>query len=291
MIAAAAFLLFSGGAMAAAPFDFDGDNRTDLSIFRPSNGQWWILKSGNSENNVFQFGIATDRLTPADYTGDGKWDIAVWRSTNGSWYILRSEDYTYYAFVFGQNGDKPYADDFDGDDKADQAIFRPTNGTWYINRSTGGTTIQPFGISTDAPIPADYDGDGIADISVYRWADDNCWVLRSTGGLQVIKIPDSRTGEKPVVGDFSGDGISDCAIYNFGGWVHVRSQDGLPSGFFWNADTGILAPGDYDGNGRTDAAYYTPTTGTWHIRLSATQNYFYPYGLSGDKPAPSSYLP
>ncbi len=28
-----------------APFDFDGDGKTDLSVFRPSTGEWFAFRS------------------------------------------------------------------------------------------------------------------------------------------------------------------------------------------------------------------------------------------------------
>src|SRR5690349_24696684 len=31
----------------AKPFDFDGDGKTDISIFRPSAGEWWYLRSSD----------------------------------------------------------------------------------------------------------------------------------------------------------------------------------------------------------------------------------------------------
>ncbi|MBA2495337.1 MAG: right-handed parallel beta-helix repeat-containing protein, partial [Acidobacteria bacterium] len=70
-------------------FDFDGDGRADLSVFRPSDSVWYLLNSQTGYTNS-QFGISTDKLAPADYDGDGKTDIAVYRPAEGVWYLLRS---------------------------------------------------------------------------------------------------------------------------------------------------------------------------------------------------------
>src|SRR2546423_4635085 len=50
-------------------FDFDGDGKTDLSIFRPSVGEWYYQRSSTGTTSGFQFGSSTDRPTPADFTG------------------------------------------------------------------------------------------------------------------------------------------------------------------------------------------------------------------------------
>ena len=51
-----------------AMFDFDGDGRSDISVFRPSNGIWHLLRSQAGYTSV-QLGLSTDVLTPADYDG------------------------------------------------------------------------------------------------------------------------------------------------------------------------------------------------------------------------------
>ncbi|MDQ3132059.1 MAG: M36 family metallopeptidase, partial [Acidobacteriota bacterium] len=124
-----------------SPFDFDGDGKTDLSIFRPAPGEWWFLRSSDGGNSTFQFGNSSDKLVPADFTGDGKTDIALFRPSTNEWFVLRSEDSSFYSFPFGAAGDVPVPADYDGDGKADPAVFRPSTQTWFILRSSGGTTI------------------------------------------------------------------------------------------------------------------------------------------------------
>ena len=121
--------------------DFDGDNKTDIGIFRPSNGQWWINRSSNGQTNALQFGASTDKTVPADFSGDGKTDLAIFRPSTNEWFILRSEDNSFYSFPFGAAGDVPLVGDFDGDGKSDPTIFRPSTREWFVSKSSGGTLI------------------------------------------------------------------------------------------------------------------------------------------------------
>ncbi|MCA1609198.1 MAG: FG-GAP repeat protein [Acidobacteria bacterium] len=46
--------------------DFDGDGRYDLAVFRPSDGNWYILQS-QAGYTFRAFGTATDRPIPNAY--------------------------------------------------------------------------------------------------------------------------------------------------------------------------------------------------------------------------------
>lgn len=132
------------------PYDFDGDGKADVGIFRPNGGEWWIQNS-SVDVSALQFGSSTDKPVSADFTGDGKTDVALFRPSSGYWYILRSENNSFYGFPFGANGDVPVSADYDGDGKTDPAVFR--NGVWYLQQSTNGVSIQQFGLTNDTPIP------------------------------------------------------------------------------------------------------------------------------------------
>jgi hypothetical protein len=274
------------------PFDFDADGKADISIFRPSNGEWWYQKSSNGSSATFQFGAGTDKIVPADYTADGKADVAIFRPSTGEWFILRSEDQSYYSFPFGLSGDIPAPADFDGDGKADAAVFRPSDSTWYINKSSGGTTIRQFGISTDVPVTADYDGDFMADIVVYRPSSGEWWILQSSTG-NVVAFQFGSSTDKPAQGDYTGDGKTDVAIFrpSSGEWFILRSENYSYYSFPFGISTDVPAPGDFDGDGRFDATVFRPSGSTWYIQRSTAGVLIQNYGQSGDRPVPNAFIP
>ncbi|MGC2237832.1 MAG: M36 family metallopeptidase [Pyrinomonadaceae bacterium] len=278
-------------ATAKARIDFDGDNKTDISIFRPSNGQWWYLKSSDGGNAAFQFGNSSDKMAPADFTGDGKTDVAFFRPSTGEWFILRSEDNSFYSFPFGTSGDIPAPADFDEDGKADAAVFRPSNGTWYINKSGGGTTIEAFGLSSDIPVVADYDSDGKADIAIYRPSTGEWWLNRSNDGIIAYQFGNST--DKPVQGDYTGDGKVDVAVWrpSTGEWFILRSEDASFYSFPFGVSTDKPTPGDYDGDGRSDAAVFRPSDSTWYVQRTTAGTLIQGFGTTGDAAVPAAFTP
>ncbi|MCW5959934.1 MAG: VCBS repeat-containing protein [Pyrinomonadaceae bacterium] len=274
------------------PFDFDGDGKTDISIFRPAAGEWWLSRSSDGGNRAFQFGTSSDKLVPADFTGDGKTDVAIWRESSGEWFILRSEDSSFYSYPFGAAGDIPVVGDFDGDGKADSGVFRPSALTWYILKSSGGTIITQFGSSSDKPVVADYDGDNKADIAIFRPASGEWWIKRSTDE-SVAAFQFGNSTDKPVQGDYSGDGRADVAIFrpSTGEWFIQRSEDGSFYSFPFGTVGDLSAAGDYDGDGKIDPAVFRPSTRTWFINRSSAGFLITEFGVSGDRPVPNVFVP
>ncbi|MCO6511976.1 MAG: PQQ-dependent sugar dehydrogenase [Aridibacter famidurans] len=272
-----------------ASADFDGDARTDLSVFRPSNGVWYIDQSGSGQPRFEQFGISTDIPVAEDFDGDDKSDIAVYRPSSGTWYVFRSSDSTFQAVQFGVSTDIPSAGDFDGDAKAEFVVFRPSNGIWYkMDSTTLAFSAVQFGVSTDLPIPADYDGDGTYDISVYRPSNGVWYRLNSSNG-SFSAVQFGISTDKPVRGDYDGDGRDDIAVYrpSEGIWYIYRSGTGTVRYEFWGISTDIPVTGDYDGDGRDDVAVWRESNGTWYIQRSAAGPVFAQFGANGDLPIPA----
>jgi hypothetical protein len=93
------------------PGDYDGDGKIDPSVFRPSNGGWFILKSTTGYRSITGalWGLSTDTPVPADYDGDGRFDPAVFRPSTGQWAVLTSStNYSTSSSVFlGASTDTP----------------------------------------------------------------------------------------------------------------------------------------------------------------------------------------
>ncbi len=210
--------------------DYTGDGRTDVAFWRPSTGQWYILRSEDYSFYAFPFGTTSDIPVPADYDGDGKADPTVFRPSNATWYINRSTG-DVGIVQFGLTGDKPIGDDFDGDGKADIAIFRP-NGAygaeWWIANSSGSVFATQFGRPTDKAVPADYTGDGKADIAFWDPATGYWYILRSDD-LSYFAFPFGAAGDLPVPGDYDGDARSDPGVFrpSNGNWYIDRSTSGI----------------------------------------------------------------
>ncbi len=266
-------------------FDFDGDGKADLSVFRPANGSWYLQQSQNGFTGA-QFGISTDVIVPADYDGDGVTDLAVYRG--GTWYLQRSS-VGFTGVQFGAPDDIPQPADFDGDGKADLAVWRPSNGTWYVyNLVNNQFTAYQFGAASDKPVASDYDGDGKADYAVFRPSNGTWYLQRSTLGFTGMQFGDAN--DKAVAADYDGDGKTDIAVFrpSNGVWYLNRSSAGF-TGVQFGIATDLPVPADYDGDGKADIAVFR--SGTWYLNRTSAGFTGIAFGAATDKPAPNAFVP
>jgi hypothetical protein len=268
--------------------DFDGDLKTDISQFRPSNGAWYIENSSNSSNLAYVWGVSTDLRAPADYDGDGRTDIAVYRPSNGTWYVAKSSG-GFEIFQFGLAGDIPVPGDYDSDGRADYAVYR--NGTWFIQQSKLGFRANAWGSVGDKPQIGDFDNDGKTDLAVYRQSTGVWYILPSTTSI-VRTVQFGVSTDVPIVGDYDGDMFSDIAVYrpSTGVWYVLRTANNSYFAVQFGINTDIPTPGDFDGDTKTDFAVFRPSGSVWYI-LNSSDNSLKvkTYGASEDLPAPASF--
>ena len=263
--------------------DFDGDGATDVSVFRPSTGVWYLRQSTEGDRAV-EFGADGDVPVPGDYDGDGTTDLGVYRPSNGVWY-LRQSTAGDSASQFGADGDVPVPGDYDGDGATDLGVYRPATGVWYLRQSTAGDAASQFGGGGDVAVPGDYDGDGATDLAVFRPSTGVWYARQSTDGDRASEF--GVDGDVPLPGDYDGDGTTDLGVYRpaTGTWYLRRSTGGdTASSFGVNGD--LPVPGDYDGDGTTDLGVHRPGTNVWYLRRSTTGDAATQFGAPGDLPLP-----
>jgi len=272
--------------------DFDGDGKTDLSVYTPVSGLWQVESSSNSASSQTNFGIGEDKIVAGDYDGDGKSDYAIWRPSTGVWWILGSSRGS-TATSFGLSTDIPVPADYDADGKTDIAVWRPSTGIWYILQSTLGFKAFYFGLNGDKPVIGDYEGDGKADIGVYRPSTGVWYIMQSSSSLlkaASFGLPD----DKPLAADFDGDGNSDFAVYrpSEGNWYIMNSSNNQVVINKFGLAEDLPVPADYDGDGKADLTVFRPSQNIWY-RLNSSNGAFSTraFGQSGDRPSPISAQP
>jgi hypothetical protein len=269
--------------------NFDADEKSDFSVWRPSTGVWYALNSTNNNFQAAEFGSNGDKIVPGDYDADGRADFAVFRPSNGTWYIWKSTG-GFIIMQFGTNGDVPVVGDYDADGKSDIAVWRPSTGVWYIFRSSDLTyDIRQFGLSTDKIAQGDYDADAKTDLAVYRPTTGEWYVWKSTDNNYIV-FRFGLAEDHPTQADYDGDGKTDFAVFrpSTGTWYAQRSSAGFTALRFGQAGDKPV-PTDYDGDGKADFAVYRG--GTWYaLRSSDFGVTIVNFGLPGDVPVPGGFL-
>jgi len=302
--------------------DFDGDGKTDFSVVRNTSPgtteqlTWYTQRSAGGFTSTPWGTATTDFLVPEDYDGDGKTDIAVWRPGPpfGSYfYILQSMSGTLRTEQFGQTGDDPaVVGDYDGDRKADVAVYRcpPVGSPGQCFFFYRGSNANPMGIITFVPwgfgqqfdffpLIGDFDGDGKNDFCIQRTlpgaAPAGQFVLlrSSDGGVEYVAW--GLNNDIIVPGDYDGDGRDDFCVSRTetvfgvpGRSYYVLERDGGGTGgnpIRWGVAGDIRAPGDYDGDGKTDFAVWrpSPAPATFYVRRSSDFSLQqFQWGLVGD---------
>jgi len=302
--------------------DFNGNGRSDLAVYQPATGHWFIrTRTGTILEWKRQWGYSSAVPVPADYDGDGITDLAVYDRNGGYWYI-QSRDGRVLAWArqWGWSTGVPVPGDYDGDGKADIGIYDLETGDWFVYsiakqqvllwRSNWGFKgdfrwWEKPPASTVIPVPFDYDSDDIIDRAVYYrgWTmNDSGWYVKGSAGRNWFGVKNDA-GE----GWGSSSSIAAPGFYR----SHVTSAANpfapgvsvykIPDGTFNTPYMHAFTLGtyrrtlpvpahDFDGNGWHDHAVYDYLSGVWTISYNDEDgNGAPPYGAVYQQP-PREYI-
>ena len=238
--------------------DYNGDGKSDIAIFRESNGLWAVRGITR-----FHFGGQDDIPVPGDYNNDGITDAGIFRGSAGLW-AIKDGDRAY----FGTSGDIPAPGDYNGDGICDIGIFRSSQGLWAIK----DVTRVYWGDQSDIPVPGYYSHSRQKSIGIFR-PSSGLWAIKDITRTYFGGV----TNDIPLPSVAGGIGAWEPAIFrpSSGLWA---AESGYRSYFGNEADK--PAPGDYDGYGGNEPAIFRESSGLWSAK-DTTRCYF---GQAGDTP-------
>ncbi|HEY0461575.1 MAG TPA: VCBS repeat-containing protein [Pyrinomonadaceae bacterium] len=292
----AAPVQFASNGVSAA--DFNSDGKVDFLA-----GTSVLLNQGGgifSNGGGFSLGSSEFVVAAKDFTGDGKADVVT--LTQGTTikvsFLLNTgsgfqrTDYTIatdqqnanlYGTVFAGNFSGSSSPDFVYRvDDQNQTIV-------YTNDGAGNFSAQTFNYKLNGNVVGDFDNDGKTDVvRVSDSVNGGSPKLFGEVNATLQKNVCTRPGQTRIV-DFDASGVTDFSYWTpaNGTWA----TRGSPT-VNWGAGSfgDIPAPGDFDGDGKTDHAIYRNSTGVWWIlRSSDNQPSAVQFGLPSDKPVVGDY--
>ncbi|REJ75976.1 MAG: VCBS repeat-containing protein [Acidobacteria bacterium] len=308
-----AIYLSNGRVLRGDIADFNRDGRPDLVFAVDTSGDSIIGRSEvriNSGNGTFpvgtEFNIGVSKhpysVIADDFNNDAKIDFAVTVDHDATMpghfrvYMGNGSGSFSSGGIFNIGGNSSFdivAHDFNRDGKKDLAttaniteevkIFEGTGTGSFVLRQSSSGGDQPRTLSV-----GNLNADSSADLLAMNY---------NAGSLTIFPNECAQAFEFTSSGylDFDGDGITDIAVFRPNSlpasqWWLLRSSDQGTRGLQFGSSTDIPVVADYTGDGRSDIAFWRPSSGEWYILRSEDDSFFaFPFGAKGDIPAPGDF--
>jgi hypothetical protein len=283
--------------------DYNGDGRPDI-IYVGSGRYTSLINTGGS----FALGVDvsgrawSEFYDQADFNNDGRTDFlaaATFTSPQRLFVLISEPNGSFAETEVGNVSDylsEYRIADFDGDNNKDIIQFSANRYSMYINNGSGNfVKTDYFRSLTNTPgnlVFEDFSGDNKADL----WDRGQSNVFNEF----VILIKENTCqsfGETKRL-NFDGNYFGDLVMWNgtSGKWssINGRWAAEIPPPIFANWGSSSLgdipAPGDFDGDGRSDYAVFRNGEGNWYILLSSTSTWLVThFGLPNDIPVPNDF--
>ncbi len=321
-------------------FDFNGDRKQDLFLYRPGSGAAFVARSsgdgaftavyaqGDPGSGIAGYDLRSpnDRVIPFDFNGDRKQDLFLYRPGSGAAFVARSNGDGTFTAVYAQGDpgsgiagydlrsprDQVLAFDYDGDGKQDLLLYRPGSGAVFVAHSNGdgtftatyaqgdpGSGIAGYDLRSpkDRILAFDYDGDGKDDLLLYRPGSGAAFVAHSNGngtftatyaqgdpGNGIAGFDLRSPNDVVFAFDYNGDRKQDLALYRPGtGAISIGHSNGNGTftavyaqgdpgsgiaGYDLRAANDRVVPFDYNGDGKQDLVLYRPGAGAVFVARS-----------------------
>ncbi len=279
------------------PADYDGDGKTDLSIFR-----WFDPVAVPFDfNQIWTFGSLTNQTLPIRGFGNTS------GRKMGRNFVVETGGSTQKAEV-GE-----FQRTYIKEASAYRYVFYYQKGDGLVTKETMDPP-NAYGTYVQVPVPEDYNGDGVSQVAVFN-INDRCYLVWGTdssgdpSNLPPDKYCFDPGYDTPAPGDYDGDGAADYAaikITDSGGgklveWKIQGSTAGLmTSQIQLSSNSSNIKPqaADYDGDGRTDVAVVQANGTSWKWTIIKSNcgiacfpsTYSVDFGLVTDVPLASPYF-
>ena len=280
----------------AARNDFDGDRASDLAVFDPASGEWYVQSIARNRVLAWRlpWGWPGAAAAAGDFDGDRACDIAAYDASGTLWYVWSLARGCCLAggLPCGAPGAEPAPGDYDGDGADEVAAYEAARGLWYACSIAGPGAVvwaRSWGWSQAAAVPGDYDNSDAVDLAVFG-EDSGLWYVAGVdGGVVAWAEPWGGAGFVPVAADYDADGCTDLAVYDpaSGLWYVLSLAGGvLAWAEPWGFPGVVPVAGDYDGDGAADRAVFDPASGSWYVRSArgAVLAWGEPWGFPGAVP-------